>query len=95
MPIKNVGDGNKEIAFGTGDINVGAGVREYDQSIGVLTFRDQNPQPIGTFTQHDIPENVNTFDIPVTMVFHKKESIDVLIRNLERVKDYMKREFGN
>jgi hypothetical protein len=93
MPIKSVDNGNKEVVFGTGDVLVSGGVKEFDRSIGVITLSEQEPQPIGTVTLHEVPKQIYTFEKPVSLIFNKPESIDALIRSLERVKRYMKGEF--
>jgi hypothetical protein len=90
MPIYSVGnDGNKEIVFGTGDIKVSSGWSNDDNSIGVLTLNQQYPEPVGTETLHNPHEMVNYGVVPVRMVFHKVESVDVVIKHLEKVKKFM------
>jgi hypothetical protein len=89
MPIYNVGDeGNKEIVFGTGDIKVSSGWDKEDKSIGVLILRSQEAKPIGTLEENP-DEEVNIGEAPVRMIFHKTESIDVVIERLKKVKEYM------
>jgi hypothetical protein len=92
VPIKSV-NGNKEVIFGSGDVSVSGGVKELDRSVGIIALSEQEPQSIGTVTLHEVPKQIYTFEKPVSLVFNKPESIDALIRSLERVKRYMKGEF--
>jgi len=89
MPIYNVGnENNKEAVFGTGDIKISSGWDKEDQSIGVLVLRQQEENPIGSYIEHP-EEEVDVGEAPVRMIFHKKESVDVLIERLNKVKEYM------
>jgi hypothetical protein len=92
MPIYNIGDErNKEIVFGTGDIKVSSGWDKEDKSIGILILRSQESKPIGTIEEHP-DEEVDRGEAPVRMIFHKTESIDVMIERLQKVKEYMTKE---
>lgn len=90
MPIYSVGDNqNKEAVFGSGDIKVSCGYRKHKENVGILVLRNQEPQAIGIWVEHEKPEEINTTEAPITLAFNKVESIDVLIRNLEKVKQHM------
>lgn len=90
MPIYNVGDEkNKELVFGTGDIKVSSGWLNDDNSVGVLTLSQQHPEAVGTETKYDPYEVTHLGGVPVRMVFNKVESIDVVIKHLEKVKRFM------
>jgi hypothetical protein len=91
MPIYTVGnEGNKEIHFGTGDIQISSGWVKNDKSVGVLVLRQhQESKPIGHLEEHLPHEEVEEGQAPVRMTFNKVESIDVLIERLEKVKEYM------
>lgn len=92
MPIHSVGENkNKEIYLGYGDVNIGAGYGKYDKSLGVLVITEgDKDKPIGVVTEHNPPLNVKSEEVDVMMIFSKVESVDVVIRNLEKVKKLMK-----
>ncbi|WP_028316713.1 hypothetical protein [Desulfatibacillum aliphaticivorans] len=78
------------LKFGVGDIDVGVGVLDDPaQSVGVLFFVSSDFDAIGLKQNLDceLVENV-----PVRMEFHKIESIDVVIRQLEAVRKVMSEE---
>lgn len=89
MPIIKI-DESVEMKFGSVDIEVMPGLLESDSSIGaVCFFQKQEATPIGTHTDY-IPHKVAEIEeTPVRMVFNKIESIDVVIRSLQEVKDFM------
>lgn len=92
MPIYSVGDeGNKEVVFGSGDIKISSGWSEEDESIGVLTLHEGEVEAIGHSVDHNPHLKSDYGQRPVRLVFYKTESVDVLINQLKKVKDYMAR----
>jgi hypothetical protein len=86
MPIIKTEE-NIKIQFGTGDISIGAGMTNYEKD-GLMTFIEQEKKNIGVIVKSDNPyEDVNKF--PVSFIFTKVESVDVLIERLETTKKYM------
>lgn len=76
------------IEFG-GDVLVGSRVR-VDKAVGILTLSDLDEKvEIGK----ELPEykNVKLEDLPnlITLIFNKVESIDVVIKNLNNLKERM------
>lgn len=84
-----------EMVFGTGDIGFNPGLYISDEGpkLASIIFYNQTPREIG-FGNGDVPagEMVNIEDFPVKMIFHKVESIDVLINALEEAKELMLKE---
>ncbi|MDC3412546.1 hypothetical protein [Terrihalobacillus insolitus] len=86
MPIIK-SEENAKIQFGTGDISIGAGMTNYEKD-GLVTFVEQEIKDIGVIVKSEDPyEDTNNF--PVSFVFTKVESIDVLIERLQTTKKYM------
>lgn len=89
MPIVNIGH-TRQLEFGTGDIDVAPGwLRGYEDSGVVCFFQREIPNPIGTKAEYEPHQEVDISETPVRMVFHKPESIDVVIRALEKTKKFM------
>ncbi len=89
MPIVKIEE-STEIVFGTGDIEVMPGLLEDDGSIGALCLLPKAiATPIGTHTDYEPYKKVEIEEKQVRLVFHKTESIDVLIKSLQEVKQYM------
>lgn len=84
MPIINK---NIQVIFGTGDI--GARISCFsDGTPGIAQFIEIEPKQIG----EKINKGKNTMDIneaPVTLIFNKVESLDVVIYQLQRLKEIM------
>ena len=77
------------IEFGTGDICITGG--DTNQSdYGLVTFTNQKSREIGTPGIHVAGTEVSIDSVDVWMTFSKKESIDVLIHELEEAKRWMK-----
>ena len=88
MPIYNVGDDkNKEVVFGSGDISVGAGYTPSGD--GMLVLEKQRKKPLGTVIIHEPYREIKAGQAQVRMIFNNIESVDVVIRQLEKVKQYM------
>lgn len=83
MPIETFGQ--TKIIFGNGDIRVSRGYVKENNSIGVIGFSNGEPVEIGTEKQ----ELIYPGDCPIIFEFHKTESIDAVIKQLESVKNYM------
>ena len=84
---------NKEhtrLEFGNGDICVAGGYTEHENNkiTGFVIFTNQEPREIGSVGVVKAGE-VNLEDYPVVMTFSKKESIDVVIKQLEEAKSFM------
>lgn len=86
MPIIKTEE-NIKIQFGTGDISIGAGMTNYEKD-GMLTFIEQQPKEIGLIEKSEYPY-VKVNDYPVSFIFTKIESIDVLIERLQTTRKYM------
>jgi len=87
MPIINK---NIQVIFGTGDIGARIGCFS-DGSPGIAQFVEIEHKQIG----EKINEGENTMDIneaPVTLIFNKVESLDVVIYQLQRLKEIMVEE---
>lgn len=69
------------VEFNGGDIGVGYGVKD---GVGTLAFQDIEIQEIGTKVEN------SDYLFPVIFKFHKAESIDVIIKALENIKQKMK-----
>lgn len=79
-----------KMEFGTGDIGFNAGVlKEEDDKVGVIIFYNQEPRNIGDPGDIKVGEEVDINDFPVIMKFHRKESIDVVIKALLEAKKEM------
>lgn len=93
MPIKkNVKIGRHEnvtiIEFGTGDIAVSNGRSGEDEKVKVVSFGQHTPKPVEDY-QKDIPNptgDTDGIDDPVIFYFSRPESVDTVIRALEKVK---------
>lgn len=86
MIIKN--EKQVKLEFGSGDISIAGGYTTGDEIKGFVVFENQEARDIGSpgiTKKGDIDLN----DYNVVMTFSKKESIDVLIGQLELTKTYM------
>ena len=84
---------NKEhtrLEFGNGDICVAGGYTKHENNkiTGFVLFTNQDPRGIGSKGIVKAGE-VNLEDYSVVMTFSKKESIDVVIKQLEEAKSFM------
>jgi hypothetical protein len=87
MPIIKTDENNIQVQFGAGDILIGSGMMgDYEQ--GLVTLVQQEPKPIGTYVKHENPF-VEMEAIPVSLIFQKVESLDVLIERLQKTRKYM------
>lgn len=84
MPIINK---NIQVVFGTGDISALVGCQS-DRSSGVVQFAEIEPRPIGEEFSAD-RDKMAIDDAPVTFVFNKIESLDAVIKQLQRLRDIM------
>ncbi|QIW88776.1 hypothetical protein P59_179 [Bacillus phage P59] len=94
MPIINFTDETVQLEFGHGDIRVSPGLLNVEEVAGgpvgvVCFFRQDEARPIGERQVLDEPLEVEQPDTPVRMTFEKVESIDVVIRALEKAKQFM------
>jgi hypothetical protein len=94
MPIINYTDETVQLEFGHGDIRVSPALIQAEAVAGgpigaVCFFRMAEPTPIGDLIVLDEPLVVEPEMTPVRMTFEKVESIDVVIRALEKAKRFM------
>lgn len=75
------------IRFENGDINIVTGIMNIEEPLGVLAFREQQTRKIGMHNG-DKPKELTEY--PVILNFTNIESIDVLIKSLEIVKENLK-----
>lgn len=75
------------VTFENGDINIVTGVIE-EENICLLAFREQEPRKIG-MNNGDKPKEITEY--PIIFNFTNIDSIDVLIKSLEIVKENMKK----
>lgn len=85
MPIKT--EGNIQVVFGTGDIQVKIGGKK-GCIPGVVQFIENEELPIGAHVYTD--ETVMKItDAPISLVFHRTESLDAVIYQLEKLRNIM------
>lgn len=85
----------REVQMGTGDINVGAGWIDSETPIAVVLFSEKEPGPIGVRVMHPAPGIEFPPDTtPVRLSFTDERSIDVVIRNLQDAKKYLRQRKG-
>lgn len=72
------------IRFENGDINIVTGIMDAEEPFGVIAFREQKPRQIAMHNG-DKPKEIAEY--PVIFNFTNEESIDVLIKSLEIVKE--------
>ena len=78
-----------QLEFGKGDICIAGGYTDKGEiKTGFVIFTNQEPRKIGTEGIINSGE-VDLEEYPVIMTFDKKESIDVVINQLEKAKSYM------
>lgn len=75
------------IRFENGDINIATGIMNIEEPLGVIAFREQEPRKIAMHNG-DKPKEITEY--PVIFNFTNTESIDVLIKSLELVKEDIK-----
>lgn len=74
------------LEFGSGDICVAGGYTDNeDKRTGFVIFTSQEPREIGSVGVIKSGE-VNLVEYPIIMTFSKKESVDVVIGQLEKAK---------
>ncbi|MGC5773644.1 hypothetical protein [Paenibacillus pabuli] len=84
-------EGQTQIEFGTGDINVSPGLLQLDYPCGVVVFQPKEPGPIGERNKNKTIV-APPAETPIRMTFDKVESIDVVIRALQEAKRMMEEE---
>ncbi len=81
------------LEFGTGDIGLNAGsITKDNENIGIIVFYNQEPREIGSPGDIKAGTEVDLNSFPVLMEFSKKESVDVIIKALQEVKQSMSQE---
>ncbi len=74
------------IRFENGDINIVTGIMNIEEPLGVIAFREQKPRKI-QMHNGDKPKEIQEY--PVIFNFTNTDSIDVLIKSLEIVREDM------
>ncbi len=81
------------LEFGTGDIGLNAGsITKDNEVVGIIVFYNQEPREIGLPGDIKAGTEVDLNSFPVLMEFSKKESVDVIIKALQEVKQSMSQE---
>lgn len=86
MPIMN--ENNIKIFFGIGDIAIKTGCKE-NKSPGVIQFIEVEPSSIGKPMSICNDEKLKIEEAPVSLVFNKIESLDVVINQLLKLRRTM------
>jgi hypothetical protein len=86
--IKVREEGTVMIEFGAGDICITGGDSNQSE-YGLVTLTNQKARLIGTPGVHGAGSDVSPKNVDVWITFTKKESIDVLIHELEEAKRWM------
>lgn len=86
MPIMDVN--NLQVVFGTGDIAIKTGCKG-NYHPGVMQFVEVEPSLIGQRKHIGNNEKIKTDEAPVTLVFNKIESLDVVINQLLKLREVM------
>jgi hypothetical protein len=81
-------DSTVMIEFGASDICITGGDSSQSE-YGLVTLTNQKPRPIGTPGIHGAGSDVSPKNVDVWITFTNKESIDVLIHELEEAKRWM------
>jgi hypothetical protein len=84
-------EGQTQIEFGTGDINVSPGLLQLDYPCGVVVFQPKEPGSIGERNKNKTIV-APPAESPVRMTFDKVESIEVVIHALQETKRMMEEE---
>lgn len=79
-------DSRIEVKFGKGDVCIASGYTNFGD--GFIIFKNQDEREIGS-EGVICSGDVRLEDYPLSMLFSKIESIDVLIKSLELAKRYM------
>lgn len=88
-------DGVNVIQFGTGDIEVAAGmVDDPEETIGTVSFAQQRPGEIGGISQRSKKNDECVLDTfaHTRLVFTDTRSIDVVIDHFRKCKRFMEEE---
>lgn len=86
MPIMN--EKNLHVVLGTGDIVIKTGSKGYFRP-GVMQFVEVEPSLIGQNKHIGNNEKMKSDEAPVTIVFNKIESLDVMINQLLKLREVM------
>jgi hypothetical protein len=86
--IKVRKEGTVMIEFGAGDICITGGDTSQSE-YGLVTLTNQKPRTIGMPGIHGAGSDVSPKNVDVWISFSEKESIDVLIHELEEAKKWM------
>ena len=93
MPIRHFSNETVQLEFGRGDIRVSSGILKDsgpDVVGAVCFFQEETISPIGTsLAPTKKPELIPQEETPVRMLFSKEESIDVVIKALQKAKRNM------
>lgn len=72
---------NLQVVLGTGDIVIKTGCKGYFRP-GVMQFVELEPLLIGQRKHIDNNEKMKSDEAPITLIFNKVESLDVMINQL-------------
>ncbi|MER2058813.1 MAG: hypothetical protein ABTA16_08320 [Niallia sp.] len=86
MPIMDVN--NLQVVLGTGDIAIKTGCKG-NYHPGVIQFEEVEPSLIGQRKHIGNNEKIKADEAPVTLVFNKIESLDVVINQLLKLREVM------
>ena len=84
MPIKD--ENNLQVVLGTGDIAIKTGCKGYFHP-GVMQFVEVEPSIIGQRKLIGNNEKIKSDEAPVTLIFNKIESLDVVINQLLKLRE--------
>lgn len=86
MPILN--ENNLQVVFGSGDITIKTGCKG-DMYPSVVQFVEMEPSLIGQCIDIGTNEKMNIDEAPISLVFNKIESLDVVINQLLKLRRTM------
>lgn len=81
-------ENNLQVVLGTGDIVIKTGCKGYFRP-GVMQFVEVEPSLIGQRKHIGNNEKMKSDEAPVTLVFDKIESLDVMINQLLKLREVM------
>ena len=86
VPI--IEENNVQVVLGTGDIAIKTGCKG-NYHPGVMQFVEEGPSLIGLRKHIGNNEKMEVHEAPVTLVFNKIESLDVMINQLLKLREVM------
>lgn len=86
LPI--ITNNNTQLIFGVGDISIQTGYKKF-KTPGIVQFIEVDSSPIGTTLTIGTNEKVRMYEAPVTFIFNQVESLDVVINQLLKLREFM------